>query len=69
MSKKSTALHVWVWAGLAGDAIDLIPIVTGAGETIRGLKKNRGLLSNKINSIGKKNPKYKGYLNFYNSIK
>lgn len=151
---------VWAWAGLVGDAIDLIPIVTGAGETIRGLKivgdatdnlkssitksldaisesadnlkkgcntvyisysnniieyvgitnnfkrrkdewegirniekcvwdldrdsaryveqavidtfgmkKNGGLLSNKINSIGKKNPKYKGYLNFYNSIK
>ena len=26
------------WVGLAGDAIDLIPIVTGVGETIRGLR-------------------------------
>ena len=29
---------IWAWAGLAGDTIDLIPIMTGAGETIRGLK-------------------------------
>ena len=26
------------WAGLAGDAIDLIPVVTGVGETVRGLR-------------------------------
>ena len=26
------------WVGLAGDAFDLIPIVTGVGETIRGVK-------------------------------
>ena len=26
------------WAGLAGDAIDLIPFVTGVGETIKGLR-------------------------------
>ncbi len=26
------------WAGLAGDAVDLIPFVTGVGETIRGVK-------------------------------
>ena len=29
---------VWAWAGLAGDAIDLIPVVTGAGEVVRSLK-------------------------------
>ncbi len=28
----------WAWAGLIGDAIDLIPVVTGASEVIRGLK-------------------------------
>ena len=26
------------WAGLAGDALDLIPFVTGVGETVRGVK-------------------------------
>ena len=26
------------WIGLAGDAIDLIPFVTGVGETIKGLR-------------------------------
>ena len=29
-----------------------------------GLKKNGGVLSNKINSIGEKNPIYKKYKNF-----
>ena len=29
---------VWAWAGLVGDAIDLIPVVTGAGEVVRSLK-------------------------------
>ena len=26
------------WAGLAGDALDLIPFVTGVGETVKGIK-------------------------------
>lgn len=26
------------WAGLAGDALDLIPFVTGIGETIKGVR-------------------------------
>ena len=29
---------IGAWAGLVGDAIDLIPIVTGVGETIRGIR-------------------------------
>ena len=33
-----------------------------------GLKKNDGVLSNKINSIGEKNPIYKKYKNFYKAI-
>lgn len=28
----------FAWLGLAGDAVDLIPFVTGVGETIRALK-------------------------------
>ena len=28
----------WAWAGLAGDAIDLIPFVTGVGESIKGAR-------------------------------
>ena len=29
---------VWAWAGVVGDAIDLIPFVTGIGEATRGIK-------------------------------
>ena len=29
---------VGAWVGLVGDAIDLIPIVTGIGETVRGVR-------------------------------
>ena len=28
----------WSWAGLIGDAVDLLPIVTGVGEGIRATK-------------------------------
>ena len=28
----------WVWAGLAGDAVDLIPFVSGLGEATRAVK-------------------------------
>ena len=28
----------WAWAGLAGDALDLVPFVTGVGETIKGVR-------------------------------
>ncbi len=28
----------WAWAGLVGDAVDLIPVVTGVGEGIKGLR-------------------------------
>ncbi|MBQ9716317.1 MAG: hypothetical protein IJV77_07950 [Clostridia bacterium] len=31
-------LDVWAWAGLAGDALDLIPFVTGVGEGIKGYR-------------------------------
>ena len=28
----------WAWAGLVGDAVDLIPVVTGVGEGIKGAR-------------------------------
>ena len=28
----------WAWAGLVGDAIDLIPFVSGVGEVTRAIK-------------------------------
>ena len=31
----------WAWAGLVGDAIDLIPFVTGVGETTRAINVTR----------------------------
>ena len=31
-------LDPWAWAGLAGDAVDLIPFVTGVGEGIKGYR-------------------------------
>ena len=31
----STPTDPWAWAGLAGDVVDLIPGVTGVGETVR----------------------------------
>jgi hypothetical protein len=36
----------WAWAGLVGDAIDLLPIVTGVGETTRAIKA-----ANKISEV------------------
>ena len=31
-------LDPWAWAGLAGDALDLIPFATGIGESIKGMR-------------------------------
>lgn len=31
-------LNPWNWAGLAGDALDLIPFISGVGEGIKGIK-------------------------------
>ena len=28
----------WAWAGLIGDAVDLLPVVTGVGETVKATK-------------------------------
>ena len=31
----------WAWAGLVGDAIDLVPVVSGVGETTRAINTGR----------------------------
>ena len=31
-------LDPWAWAGLGGDALDLIPFVTGLGEGVKGMR-------------------------------
>ena len=34
----------WAWAGLVGDAVDLIPFVTGVGEVTRAVSTGRKVL-------------------------
>ena len=34
----------WAWAGLVGDAVDLIPFVSGVGEVTRAVSKGRKVL-------------------------
>lgn len=34
----------WAWAGLAGDAVDLIPFVSGVGEVTRAVGTGRKVL-------------------------
>jgi RHS repeat-associated protein len=43
----------WAWAGLVGDAIDLLPIVTGVGETTRAIKTANNLSEAADNLISK----------------
>ena len=31
-------LDPWAWAGLTGDALDLIPFLTGVGESVKGIR-------------------------------
>ena len=52
---------LYAWAGLVGDAIDLIPVVTGAGEVIRGLK-TVGKISETVDSVTDVKKSVKGYL-------
>ena len=37
---------VWAWVGLAGDLIDLIPFVSGVGETTKALKVTSKVVDN-----------------------
>jgi len=37
-SPMALTVDPWAWAGLAGDALDLIPFVTGVGEVTRAVK-------------------------------
>lgn len=41
----------WAWAGMIGDAIDLIPFVTGVGEATRGVKVSSKLVENSSDVI------------------
>ena len=38
METVTNPRNAWNWVGLAGDVIDLVPFVTGVGETTRALK-------------------------------
>ena len=48
MEVAANPADAWAWAGLVGDALDLIPIVTGAWEAVCGLK-----VLNKVDDIPK----------------
>ncbi len=41
----------WAWAGLVGDAIDLLPIVTGVGETTRAIKAANKIADTADNAV------------------
>ena len=41
----------WAWAGLVGDAVDLIPFVTGVGELTRGVKVSKKLVNYSDNVV------------------
>jgi RHS repeat-associated protein len=41
----------WAWAGLVGDAIDLLPIVTGVGETTRAIKAANKVVETADNAV------------------
>ena len=36
----------WAWAGAVGDAIDLIPFVSGVGEATKAVKVTRKIVDN-----------------------
>ena len=44
----------WAWAGLVGDVVDLIPCVTGVGETVRAAKASKKLAEAGSKIINKK---------------
>ena len=47
-------LDPWAWAGLAGDALDLIPFVTGVGEGVKGMRvvaKGADLADNTLTTV------------------
>lgn len=41
----------WAWAGLVGDAVDLIPFVTGVGEVTRAVKVTSQVVENVDNVV------------------
>ena len=41
----------WAWAGLVGDTIDLIPFVSGVGETTKAIKATVGAVTETVDSL------------------
>ena len=50
---------VWAWAGVAGDAIDLIPFVTGVGEVTRAVKTSVKVVDKSTDVLGAAKTIYK----------
>ena len=50
---------IWAWAGLVGDAVDLIPFVTGVGEVTRAVKTTVKAVDNAAEVLDTANDLYK----------
>lgn len=49
----------WAWAGLVGDAVDLIPFVTGVGEVTRAVKTTKKIVDGVDNVVDVAKATYK----------
>ena len=49
----------WAWAGLVGDAVDLIPFVTGVGEVTRAVKTTKQVVDGVDNVVDVAKATYK----------
>jgi len=49
----------WAWAGLVGDAVDLIPFVTGVGEVTRAVKTTKKIVDGVDNVVDAAKATYK----------
>lgn len=50
---------IWAWAGLVGDAVDLIPFVTGVGEVTRAVKTTVKITNKATDVLDTANTLYK----------
>ncbi len=48
----------WAWASLAGDVVDMIPIVTGCGEAVKAIKL-ASETTDRLKTVGKVAKKWK----------
>lgn len=55
MEVVANPANVWNWVGLAGDTLDLIPFVTGLGESTRLLKTIDKVDYSKVITVGNSN--------------